>query len=67
MWSLLQAPIHRRTQSNDSISCERADEIAYPFDFVGPLLLVSLCNWSDRGLDLGTDFLVGNMVFVWDV
>ena len=22
--------------------------------------------WSDRPLDLGTDFLVGNMVFVWD-
>ena len=23
--------------------------------------------WSDCLLDLGTDFLVGNMVFVWDV
>ena len=36
-----------------------------------PLQFASLYNgqvfvWSDCLLDLGTDFLVGNMVFVWD-
>ena len=37
-----------------------------------PLQFVSLCDgreifvWSDCLLDLGMDFLVGNMVFVWD-
>ena len=38
-----------------------------------PLQVVSLYDgqeifmWSNCLLDLGTDFLVGNMVFVWDV
>ena len=37
-----------------------------------PLQFASLCNrqevfvWSICLLDLGTDFLVGNMVFLWD-
>ena len=41
-------------------------------DMTIPLQFASLYNgqevfvWSDCLLDLGTDFLVGNMVFVWD-
>ena len=41
-------------------------------DMTIPLQFASLCNgqvfvWSDCLLDLGTEFLVANVVFVWDV
>ena len=42
-------------------------------DVTKPLQFTSLYNgqevfvWSDCLLDLGTDFLVGNVVFKWDV
>ena len=41
-------------------------------DMTIPLQFASLCNdqevfvWSDCLLDLGTEFLVGNMIFAWD-
>ena len=48
-------------------------QIWWTGDMTMPLQFASLYNgqevfvWSDCLLDLDTDFLVGNMVFVWDV
>ena len=36
-----------------------------PLQFVSPYNGQEVFVWSDCLLDLGTDFIVGNVIFVW--
>ena len=79
LWDLLNSrPVHSLMLSSLSSSpfhCALQDGFGQTWwtgDMTIPLQFASLYNgqevlvWSNCLLDLGTDFLIGNMIFVWD-
>ena len=63
---LSSSPFHCALQDGFSQTWWAGD-MTIPLQFASLYDRLEVFMWSSCLLDLGTDFLVGNMVFVWDV
>ena len=63
--ALSSSPFHRALQDGFGQTW-RTGNMTIPLQFASLCYGQEICVWSDCLLDLGTHFLVGNMIFVWD-
>ena len=64
--ALSSSPFHCTLQDGFDQTCWTGN-MTIPLQFASLYNRQEIFMWSNCLLDFGTDFLVGNMVFVWDV